>query len=52
MNSQKKRPDTVKAETSEEYNGLCIVRKSLLSAGYKEQSTEVKAVDELLKKHK
>ena len=52
MNSQKKKPDTVKTESTEQYNGLCIVRNSLLSSGYKEQSPEVKAVDDLLKKHK
>jgi hypothetical protein len=52
MNSQKKKPEPAKAETSEEYNGLCIVRKSLLSSGYKEQSPQVRAVDDLLKKHK
>jgi hypothetical protein len=51
MNSQKKKPETAKTETSKEYKGLCIVRKSLLSAGYKEQSPQVRAVDDLLKKH-
>jgi hypothetical protein len=52
MNSQKKKPETAKTETSEEYKGLCIVRKSLLSSGHKEQSPQVEAIDDLMEKYK